>query len=212
LLQQADAPAGCLFGQFSDRQIYGQVLGGDGLLFLNLAEQLALDWVRHEIDWVVGDAYEGAIMTHDLWRGVIDRAVEIARAMSGRTIENVGFSLEKNPAPQWSDDPSIYSIRQLDAAAWRTKVLAAESYPELREEVQAAFATWGRAAFQYETLLIQPPPRERPDWRTPPEYERHGERQVSAGIYSHVVRYREHVLPILQELAVPVAAKLPKAA
>ncbi len=201
VLADAAAPTGCLFGQFGDRQIYRHVLEGNATVFLELAERMALDWVRHEIDLVVGDAYEGAIMTHDLWRGVIDRAVEIAEQLSGRSIANIGFSLESHPIPQRLDDPSIHSILRLDPTAWRRKISAAEAYPELQPEIQAAFAAWSPEAFRFEALLIQLPAGARPDWSSPPEYERHGERQVSAGAYPQVVRYRQHVLPILKQLS-----------
>jgi len=33
-----------------------------------------------------------------------------------------------------------------------------------------------------------------------PRYELHGEQQVAAGVYSQVVRYQQHVLPILRAL------------
>jgi hypothetical protein len=33
-----------------------------------------------------------------------------------------------------------------------------------------------------------------------PFYEQHGERQVKAGLYTHVIRYREHIAPLAEEL------------
>jgi hypothetical protein len=201
LLADAGADSGCVFGPFRDREIYDQVLAGNSSLFLELAEILAEDWVRHEIDLVVGDAYEGAIMSHDLWRGVIDRAVEMASDMRGQAIENISFALESHPVPNQPDDPSIHSIIQLEEASWQRKIRAAQCYVELQHEVQSAFARWGVQAFQFEAFFKTVLAEQRPDWSGPPAYEQHGQEQVNAGIYEQVVRYREHVRPILEKLS-----------
>ena len=76
------------------------------------------------------------------------------------------------------------------------KLEAARAYPELAGEVESALARFGQAAFRVERL--QPLDSALPlDARVPqpPAYESHGERRVAAGIYSRVLRFREHFLP-----------------
>ena len=197
LLTDVGAVPGFLFARYRDREIYSHVLAGNSSLFMKLAELLAEDWVFQEIDVVVGDAFEGSIMTHDLWRGVIDRAVEIASEIRGLEIENVSFSLESPPVRAQSDAPIIHSAFELDDVAWHRKIRAAFSYSELQHEVQAAFLMCGKEAFRNE-ILLKPTRRD----FVIPEYERHAERLADSGIYEHVVRYQQHVRPILEELKI----------
>lgn len=199
LIEGTGARCGSIFGLTTDRRLYAEVLLGNSALFLRLADQLAEEWATNEIDFVVGDAREGAIMAHDLWRGVIDRAVELASERSGRRIVNVGFSLESDPRAASENQPGVHIRHQLDQDEWQRKIRAAEDYRGLETEVQRAFAAWGREAFQYEVLLENGPVDE-DDVAGIPHYERHGEELVRAGVYSEVVRYREHVMPILQTL------------
>ena len=197
LLTDVGAVPGFLFGTYQDREIYSHVLAGNSSLFKKLSELLAKDWVLQEIDVVVGDAFEGAIMTHDLWRGVIDRAVEIASEIRGLEIENIGFSLESPLVLAQCDAPIIHSSVELDDGAWRRKIRAALSYSELQHEVQAAFLLSGKEVFRNETFLIP----SRRDFVTP-EYERYAERLAESGVYKQVVRYQQHVRPILEELKI----------
>ena len=49
-------------------------------------------------------------------------------------------------------------------------------------------------------MLLENKTSEEVDVPGVPRYEAHGEIMVRAGVYSEVVRYREHVRPILQAL------------
>lgn len=200
LLTDIGAPIGSIFGLYSDRQIYSQVLAKDPAPFLQLADTLARQWVRHEIDVVLGDACEGTIMAHDLWRGVIDRAVHIASSKRGVPIRNLAFSLEADPREPPAKETELHSRTELSDADWGRKIRAAELYDGLQTEVHQAFSLWGKPAFRIETILVQPHPANTIDWLDKPPYERHGENQVSAGVYEQVVRYRDHVRPILMAL------------
>jgi hypothetical protein len=94
---------------------------------------------------------------------------------------------------------------ELDEAAHARKLSAARGYPELASEVQAAFDGFGTDAFRVESLRPVSPAAVRYLLaEDPPFYESYGERQVHAGRYSRVLRYRTHALPLadaLQSLA-----------
>ena len=81
------------------------------------------------------------------------------------------------------------------------KLAAARSYPEMADEVERAFAAHGAEAFRIECLRPADPEA---DIETliaePPWYESYGERQVAAGRYSRVLRFREHFLPLARAL------------
>ena len=67
------------------------------------------------------------------------------------------------------------------------------AYVELAGEVSAALAETGFVAFRIECLrpvCDGGPPED------PPYYECYGERQVMAGHYGRVLRYREHFAPL----------------
>lgn len=201
LLADIGVPIGPIFGAYSDRQIYAHVLAKNADPFLRLADRLAGDWVKNRIDIVLGDACEGAIMAHDLWRAVIDRAVQLAARRRGCRIRNMAFSLKSDPRTSPADRSSEKNHQnQLHESIWKRKILAAENYVGIQSEVQDAFSVWGKAAFRYETMWELPCAINSNDWVEKPKYELHGEAQVVAGVYEQVVRYREHVRPILEAL------------
>jgi hypothetical protein len=65
--------------------------------------------------------------------------------------------------------------------------------------MQAAVARFGLEVFRTEYLR---PASCNPGQfllnEDPPYYERYGEQQVAAGFYTEVIRYRRHVLPLMQ--------------
>jgi len=121
------------------------------------------------------------------------------RAGSGRKIANFDFVLVARPdaAPAAIRDQCIRL--QLDQAALTRKQIAAENYPELKGEIDAAISRFGLEIFATELL--------RPvvaglsagcDGR--PFYETHGENRVKEGHYQEVIRYREHVQSLMEAL------------
>src|SRR5262249_16812988 len=87
------------------------------------------------------------------------------------------------------------------------KVAAARAYRELKAEIEAAVGGPGAEGFRVGCLR----PVESTEYHFPqaPFYERHGERQVAAGIYDRVLRYREHVLPIAEALSAVASGSIP---
>jgi hypothetical protein len=199
IVRDAGARPGGLFGRIPDRQIYQAVLSGNAQLFLDLAVVVALELVRNQIEAVVGDAAEGTILTHDLWRGIVNRAVWLATQSLGHPIRNYEFPLGDSPqAIPKTPTAGTFTLRLSDAEL-AGKIAAARSYQELSREVEWAISSGGEEALRSE-ILSRAKDEDVSDLLTPPSYEEHGEQQVAAGVYSQVVRYHQHVLPILRTL------------
>lgn len=193
LLKTIDATIGPLYGRFPDKAVYQLLIEGHVDVFTRLARELADFFVSNGVTEVAGDAVEGFNPTHDVCRFVIDGAVKIARARTGRDIRNYDFVVDGAP-----DASSSAAVRiELDDAALDRKIAAAFTVPELNAEVNLALERFGRRAFAIECL--RPTTTEAMIDRFErqlPTYERYGEVRVSQGRYTDVIRYREHVLPV----------------
>lgn len=208
LLDRAGAERGCIYGRFTDREIYSAILGKNYRLFIDLAEELARALVRGGFGYVVGDAAEGYNPAHDVCRGVIDAAVELARTELGASLLSYDFLLagevEKLPAEMRE---SMISV-ELNDDQLSQKLEAAHSYDELGADVNEILRLGGVESIRTEWL--RPAARMPLDEglnAEPPFYERYGEKQVAAGHYQTVLRYREHFLPLASELRKHVGCK-----
>jgi hypothetical protein len=196
VLNKIQAKPAAIYGHFTDRQIYQMLLDHQSDGFIQMVQNLAHAFVDYQIDYVVGDAYEGYNPTHDLCRMLINAAI----AQSQRPIHNFEFPLTGLPSvcPQPLQAQAIWL--HLDPAALTRKRLAAEAYPELQQELHQALQAWGLEAFQTECLR----PGMTQDWEALlenlPFYERYGEQQVAEGYYDQVIRYREHLYPLAKIL------------
>lgn len=199
VLRPAGAKPATIFGRWTDAQAYEILLSGNLGALAGLTRELGQALVANEIQAVVADAMEGFNPTHDLCRHMTNAAVLMADRASGRKIANFDFVLVAPPdsAPAAIRDQCIRL--QLDPAALCRKRIAAENYPELKEEIDAAISKFGLDIFATELL--------RPvisgvsaGFSGRPYYESHGEEQVKQGYYGKVIRYRENVLPLMQAL------------
>ena len=197
LLQRVGVTRGAIYGRFSDRELYRLLLDGDANVFEELARELAGSLIASGIETVAGDAMEGFNPGHDVCRALIDNAVAIVEAETGRALQNYEFAIDNAP----SGDASINL--ELDDAAVDRKIAAAMAYREMRAEVEAALRRSGRSAYAVESLR---PASTRAMLKrfelTPPGYEAVGEQRVAEGRYRDVIRYREHVLPVFRVLGV----------
>ena len=200
LLARAGAAPGTFFGRLSDRAAYQMILHGAAGEAAAIVEELAASLVGDEVDYVVADAYEGFNPVHDLCRVLVDVAVEVARRR-GRPLASFGFPLEAPPGTPTPGLGPAAVVVDLDEAEWRRKLAAADAYPELAAEVARATRVNGSAAFRREVLfeVAEGQPLERL-LAAAPFYESHGERQVAAGHYREVLRFREHFLPLAEEV------------
>lgn len=202
MLSEMDAQRGSIYGRFSDQTIYEAMLNANVRVFVKLAEELADEFLRERIQYVVGDAMEGYNPTHDLCRIVLDTAVGIAQQNIGHRIDNFDFCLAKISHPS---SPRTYregTIRiELDDRTLADKLAVAYAYAELALEVKNSLEKNGVDAFRVECL--RPVDRHRIEQRflkVRPFYESYGEGQVAAGYYQNIIRYRDHLLPISEAL------------
>jgi hypothetical protein len=200
LLARAGARPGPIYGRLADRELYRALLGGDRELFAGLAEELVESLLREKVELVAGDAVEGFNPGHDVCRLLLNAAVAGLRER-GLPIGNRDFLLEGRP-DGFTEEERATSLRiELDDASLARKLAAARAYPGLAEETESALARHGEDAFRIEWLRPVPDGWEIGDrFADPPYYELHGERQVAAGYYREVLRYRSHVAPVAEAL------------
>jgi hypothetical protein len=201
VLESAGATPGSIYGRTSDREVYRAILDRDTDLFAGLADELAAALDRAGIDYVAGDAVEGFNPGHDVCRLVLNAALLRLAEATGRRLGNFEFPLEGPPEECPPEDRSAAILLELDDGALQRKLQAADAYPEMAAEVERALASHGRAPFGVECLR---PVRYGLEvggrFAHPPYYESYGERQVAAGIYRQVIRFREHMAPLAEEL------------
>jgi hypothetical protein len=224
VLTAAGAAAGPVYGALSDAGLYAAVLDFEHSRFTPLVDELASMLLREEIDCVAGDAEEGYNPGHDICRLVVNAAVGLVNRAAGRRVANYDFTLVAPPGrcPEALRADSIWL--RLDGAALARKLSAARNYPELRAEVEAALNGAGSVGlgahrdlaersglvgaagaddFGVECLrpVVTAGDRVGPPFGGGrPFYEEYGERQVAAGHYERVLRYREHMLPLAAAL------------
>ena len=200
VLERAGARRGSIYGRASDLEMYSAILRRDCGLFRELAVDLAREFRSADVDFVAGDATEGYNSVHDVCRLVVNAAIRLVDIAQRSSVDNYEFCLVRSP-DDWPD-PDGTEIRRLvlsDEALDR-KMAAARGYPELSAETEAQIREHGIESFRVESFrstpsdLIPFPPE------VPPFYERRGVKQVAAGRYRVVLRFREHVYSIASDL------------
>jgi hypothetical protein len=210
VLRRAGARPAPIFGRWTDAQGYQILLSGNLRALAGLTRELGQALVANEIQAVVADAMEGFNPTHDLCRHLTNAAVLTAERSTGRKIANFDFVLVAPPDTA-SEEIRDQCIRlQLDPAALSRKRVAAENYPELKEEIDAAISKFGLEIFA--TELLRPVVADlSATFDDQPFYEIHGADRVKEGHYHQVIRYREHFRPLMEalwrELDLPVSVE-----
>jgi hypothetical protein len=200
VLARCGARPGPIYGRMTDGELYQALLDGRRELFVSLAQELAESLHREAIELAAGDAVEGFNPCHDVSRLLLNAAVARLRA-GGWPIDSRDFLLDGAPDGLTAEVRATSLCIQLDPAALARKLAAARSYPGLGDEVARVLARYGAHSFQTEWLrevrygldidhLVS----------NPPYYEVYGERQVAAGLYRQVLRYRAHVAPVTEWL------------
>ena len=200
VLERTGATPGPVYGRLTDRSLYRAILDGDVDLFSSVADEISLALDAAGVDCVAGDAVEGFNPGHDVCRLLINAAL-LRLEQQGRRVESFEFPLEAAPQECPAEDLSSAIVLELDEDALRRKLDAARSYPELAGEVEKAFAVHGWEPFRVECLRPVRYGLEIGDrFQHPPYYECYGEKQVAAGIYREVIRFREHLAPLAASL------------
>jgi hypothetical protein len=199
LLSDVGAGSGTLFGRFSDHEIYQAMMALEFTRFTAMVDELAEVWIRNGIEVVASDASEGYSATHDLCCEMAQAATELIRIQTGRRIERVTFCLTEWEGHHVAERPTNSLRIRLSDEVLDQKIAAAKSYVELSAEVDRALTLKGKDYFREEYLTPAS------GWSIKeatykPSYEVYGELRVAEGKFASVLRYGEHVLPILRAL------------
>lgn len=208
ILDETGATSGAIYGSFTDRKIYDAIIQQDHALFIGLTETLVAELLRGGFAYVVGDAIEGYNPTHDVCRLMINAAVEIVNREEGREIGNYDFLLLGSAKEYVEKFRSSAIWHFLDQEALERKLSAARAYTELTSEVDATISKIGIPGMQLECLRPVTDPAGKIELlEEPPFYESYGEKQVGAGYYQQVLRYRQHIKPLAEALRRQVEGK-----
>lgn len=197
LMAEAGATCGPVFGRLTDHAFYQAVLQRDERLFIGLLEEVADDIAARGLTTVVGDAAEGYNPAHDLCRAMADFVTELVSLRLRRPIANYAVSLAEWDERLAAKDRSCIRM-SLSDSEHAAKIEACRGYPGLNADVEAAIAAKGEGYFRDELVTLAPaggfplPPA--------PLYERIGEERVRDGCYSQVIRYADHVAPLVRAM------------
>jgi len=149
---------------------------------------------------IAADALEGFNPGHDLCRYCVNAAVLLLAARHGKRVESLDFALDGATAHEAPLPPGAVHL-ELDASAVRAKLEDVSRYSELRADVATLLARHGEAALAREVLRPAAPHEGLVALeREPPYYEVVGEERRAMGVYTEVLRYREHLQPLVRSL------------
>jgi hypothetical protein len=201
VLERAGAGRGAIYGAMSDRQLYRAILAGERDVFTRLADELASALQRADVTYVVGDAVEGVNPGHDVCRLLLNAALLRIEQTTSRRLKNMEYPVEGPPDECPAEDRADAIFLTLDDEAFTRKMEAVRAYPEMAREMERVLEIYTTDVFRVECLR---PVRYGLDvghrFQHPCVYERYGEKQVAAGIYDEVLRFREHVAPLAAHL------------
>jgi hypothetical protein len=195
ILASLNIQAGSVYGRLTDAEVYSAILAGDLDCFIGLAAELAAAFVRHRIEYVAGDALEGYNPTHDVCRFLINAAVRMA-GEQGQRVDNYEVPLAYRPHPDAGQTTEGAITIVADEEMQSRKLSAAREYSELAGDVNGILEQEGADSLRTECLrrVLETEPENL--FKERPFYEIHGAKQVAAGRYRQLIRYRDHVLPI----------------
>jgi len=195
LLRATGAAQGGIFGRFTDREMYAAILGGYAELFDELVNELAEEIAAHHVDVVVSDAMEGFNPVHDLCR-------IIAGAACSRAGDVAHYEYSIHDGPHAFDVLNDAVISDLDDAAFEAKIASAHAFAPVISDIGEMLSRFGEAPFRREAF------RRIVDWTAcpwpeggHPLYERIGEERVALHRYERVIRYAEHMRPLINQMA-----------
>lgn len=197
ILDSTGCQPGALFGQLTDRQVYDAILRRDPRPFLGLTKQLADSFVQSGIRFVIGDASEGTVLTHEVCRAMINTAVQIASETTRFPITNLEFNVVGGPFTVGSE---VAEMLTLTAPCFQRKINAALNYVEVQKEVTEYLLNHGIEAFRTEKFRAASDPCRFELSDEIPAYERHAHQLARNGIYRQAIVFQDHVVPVFREL------------
>ena len=197
VLERAGASRGAIHGAMSDQQLYQAILAGERDVFTKLVDELASALQQAGVTYVVGDAVEGFNPGHDVCRLLLNAALLRIEQATGQQLRNMEYPVEAPPDECPSEDRADAIFLTLDDEAFGRKMDAVRGYPEMAAEMERVREIYNTDVFRIECLR---PVRYGLDighrFQHPCMYELYGEKQVAAGIYGEVLRFREHIAPL----------------
>ena len=202
LLEGGLGEPGALFGRWADAELYDALFAGRFEPFLDLRDQLAEAWCFDGVRTVICDAYERIILMHDVVQLIACAAVDVARER-GADIELLELPNHLGPGDQRPGNPRLRAALKLTGKALKKKIGAARAYESdvIQREAEEFIRLRGEEAFGIESLFHAHPRTRRLLEEEPrPAWEDHGERLMLEGVYDHVIRLRENVIPLVEAL------------
>lgn len=194
LLRRVQATPGRIFGRHTDREMYDAILNGDVELIDGLVNEVAAELVANRIDAIVSDGMEGFNPVHDLCR-------IIAGAACSRAGNVVHYEYPLYEGPHAFDAVGDAQIIDLDDAALEAKLACARGLAPVLSDIDEMLSRFGEAAFRREAF------RPIADWTAcpwpsdaRPLYEQIGEEAVALHRYDRVIRYAEHMRPLVDHV------------
>lgn len=194
VLKEAGAQPGPVFGRYSDRELYCRLMQNDYEPFLQFEREILECILANRISSVVADNADAYNPMHDLCRYLVNSAVAGARR-AGSSVGNESFPLIGLAR---RSDREFSEHLQLTDSEFRIKSEAVRSYEELQEEISGTLQDcpweWFNSEYLYTESVTHPHPAK-------PYYETYGEERVAAGRYPSVLRYEQHIRPLVDLLA-----------
>jgi len=187
-----------VFPRCSDRELYAALLRRDVAFARGIVEAIVAEAIAYGAGTIAGDALEGFNPAHDLCRYCINLAVTLLRTRHGIRVDNLEFALDGAPVTSGEGAARYYAV---GGEALARKLDAVLAYEELKLDRELLLARYGPALFEHEALFHASPMQgvQALDVE-PPYYESAGAHRTAAGEYDEVIRYREHVRPLVHGL------------
>jgi hypothetical protein len=197
ILGQTACHASPFMGVFSDANFYQIMLNQDLEKLKELIEQIAIDLIRHDINFIFGDAIEGFNPSHDLCRYLINAIVHIIQHKSKLHLKNYDFLLEGSPLACPPELENICLKVQLDNDELSQKIKAAMNYPEIAKDVKHLLELHKLDTFKTECLRPVQNLRQLKNWEGDrPFYETYGREKVASGHYDQAITFYDHMHPL----------------
>jgi hypothetical protein len=206
-LRSLRAPIGRIFGPLADRDVYAAILEGDRDLFDSLVTALMEEMVAYRVEVVVADAAEGFNPAHDLCRALVGAACVLS-AHRGVDVHHYEYPIHAGPgAYDDVDDVGDVLHHRLDDEELAAKLAAAHDSAAIIPDISPMLSQFGEESFRHESF------RRVDDWTASgwspgerPLYEQIGRQRVRSGRYEQVIRYEDHIRPLVEYLRDRVAA------
>jgi hypothetical protein len=194
LIDASGSTAGPVMGACTDAGMYQAIMQRDVASVAAMTESIAGALIEQDVQYVVADAFEFYSPTHDLCSIIATLAAARAQAATGNVVARYDYAVTTAAS-------GAGIVLDLEAADVQRKLAAAHRFENLTNDVNDLLATVGRQELAREILRPVSASIELPVPIRKPSYETHGEKRVASGRYRTVLRYDEHFVPFVHELA-----------